>query len=158
MKSPAIDLDSKTDLFYDLKTDENIPLIAEIKTGNSTTPLVHYDKFEIFDDPFLTSSPVSYDRLPSDYQSIEFTMHFPLRKGCIDPGIWHFLFLFVVKGVVFDCVHYHLPVDESRLRFFNQESWFLWGHPPVGDGYQASYGWGSDFQEIMKNLSIQIYG
>jgi hypothetical protein len=146
------------DLFYNLKTDESIPLIAEIRTGSSTVPIVHYDKFEIFDDPFLTSSPSSYDPLPLDHQSIDFTMHFPFRKGCADPGIWHFLFLFAVKGLVIDCVHYHLPLDEDRSRFFNAESWFLWGHPPVGDSYQASHGWGSNFKDSMKNFSIQIYG
>ena len=53
-------VEDEGDLFYNLKTDESIPLIAEIRTGSSTIPLVHYDKFEIFDDPFLTSSPSSY--------------------------------------------------------------------------------------------------
>lgn len=147
-----------TDLFFDLKTDENIPLVAEIRTGRSVTPIVHYDKFEIFDTPFLSSSQSSHDPLPSDYQNIEFTMHFPLRKGATDPGIWHFLFLFVFKGMVIDCVHYHLPLDDSRIRFFNGQSWFVWGYPSGEDDYKASYGWAPTFKESMENFSVQIYG
>tara|TARA_Y100000310_G_C20558198_1_gene751649 strand:+ start:567 stop:1022 length:456 start_codon:yes stop_codon:yes gene_type:complete len=151
-------MNTDIDLFFDLKTSENISLLADIRCGDSTTPIIHYDKFEIFDKPFFTASPATNDPLPPDHRSSEFTLNFPFRKGSVDPGLWHFLFLFLVDGLVVDCVHYHLPLDGDRARFFNKEAWFLWGYPPAGDNYECSHGWANNFKDALKNFTVQIYG
>jgi|2_EtaG_2_1085320.scaffolds.fasta_scaffold07822_2 hypothetical protein len=149
------------DLFYRLKTEENIPLIAEIRTLSETEdknkPVVSYDKFGLFAQPFLTleEDPTS-ELFTSDPSA--FRINFPFSQSAVDPLVSYFLFLFLIKGMVIDVCTFSLPLDKAaRSKFVKQHFWY-WASGPFLAGRPAPYGWATTAREATENLSVQIYG
>jgi len=157
------------DVFNRLKTDENIPLIAEMRlTGNPAFPIMSYDKFKLFAPPFFSSTSVSgewsMEFLPRE-NSPDFTLNFPFRESTVDHGIDEMLFLFLLDGMVIDACNFGLPhlgmLDEygenARDLFLNGKKWWVWGHPVSIGSKPVPYGWAPTLQTALENFSVQIY-
>ena len=149
------------DLFYRLKTEENIPLIAEIRTLPETEdknkPVVSYDKFGLFAQPFLTleEDPTS-ELFTSDPSA--FRINFPFSQSGVDPSMSCFLFLFLIKGMVIDSCTFLLPLGKAARSKFFKEHWWYWASGPFISATPAPYGWATTAREATENLSVQIYG
>jgi len=157
------------DVFNRLKSDENIPLIAEMKLiGNPAIPTMSYDKFKLFAPPFFSTTSVSGEwsiEFLSRENNPDFTLNFPFREGTTDRGIHEMLFLFLLDGMVIDACNFGLPhlgaVDEygenARNLFLDGKKWWVWGHPVSVGCKPAPYGWASTLQSALENFSVQIY-
>jgi len=140
------------DLFRRVKRDECVSLIGHVTMiyspheNTKLVPAFCYDKLELFDSPFLTT-----------YESQDFRINLPLRKGIKDPQINHFLFLFFLKGVAIEVANWWVPTDESRVDYFSGARWFQWGNPRPDGFPPPPFGWGDTEEEAIKDFSVQIY-